>query len=363
MVSGPLERAIRAAFGQQKPAELTDRTGGVGLIYVGLSAPPGDRDSVVVNLGRRTGDPSIRLIEGSRFTFTNQNWDKVVVVAYQLDPKLDAAASTRFTARSGNIPLAWSITFYVLAGFFVLAFVYHRFILPYPPSDRPTGRGGRHVLADFVETFGSFFRKKGIGASVAFLLLFRFAEAQLVKLASPFLLDAREVGGLSLTTGEVGFAYGTVGVAALTAGGLIGGFLAARNGLKHWLWPMVVAINIPNAVYIFLAYAQPESLAVVNAAVAVEQFGYGFGFTAYMLYMILAAEGEHKTAHFAICTGFMALGMMIPGMFSGWLQEIIGYERFFVWILIATIPGFAVSGLIRVDPTFGIKTSDEDANH
>jgi PAT family beta-lactamase induction signal transducer AmpG len=209
----------------------------------------------------------------------------------------------------------------------------------------------------------SFFRKDRILVILAFLLLFRFAEAQLVKIAAPFLLDGTEAGGLGLGTTEVGFVYGTIGVLMLTLGGLMGGFLAARHGLKSWLWWMVLAINLPNAVYIFLAYVQPQSFWLINAAVGLEQFGYGFGFTAYMLYMIYASRGEHETAHFAICTGFMALGMMIPGMFSGAIQEWLGYQHFFVWILMATVPSFIVAGLIPLDREFGrqqVITQDHD---
>jgi PAT family beta-lactamase induction signal transducer AmpG len=187
-------------------------------------------------------------------------------------------------------------------------------------------------------------------------LLYRFAEAQLVKMVAPFLLDAREAGGLGLTTAQFGFVYGTVGIAALTCGGLLGGILAARKGLKFWLWWMVLAIHLPDAVFVYLAYARPDNLVVINVCIAVEQFGYGFGFTAYMLYMIYIARGAHATAHYAICTGFMALGMMVPGMFSGWLEDIIGYRHFFVWVLLATIPGFAVVKLIPLDSEFGKKT-------
>lgn len=256
--------------------------------------------------------------------------------------------------RTGDVPLAWSLTFYLVAGLFVGFAAWHQATLPRPAGDRRrpdvdlTG-----LIAGFVETFVSFFRKPGIAAALAFLLLYRFAEAQLVKMASPFLLDAVAEGGLGLGTTQVGFVYGTVGVAALTVGGLLGGFLAARHGLKFWLWWMVAAINLPNAAYLFLAWAQPEAFWVVNAAVVVEQFGYGFGFTAYMLYMIQVAEGEHETAHFAICTGFMALGMMLPGMFSGALQEWLGYRDFFAWVLLATLPSFAVAALVRLKPGFG----------
>jgi len=256
--------------------------------------------------------------------------------------------------RTGNVPLAWSLTFYLLAALFVGFGAWHQAMLPRPAADRRRPNATlAGLFTGFLETFASFFRKPGIVAILAFLLLFRFAEAQLAKMASPFLLDPPAEGGLGLGTTEVGFVYGTVGVLMLTLGGLAGGFLAARNGLKFWLWWMVAAINLPNAVYILLAWAQPEAYWLINAAVGVEQFGYGFGFTAYMLYMIHVAEGEHETAHFAICTGFMALGMMLPGMFSGWLQELLGYRHFFVWVLLATLPSFAAAYFIPLHDRFG----------
>jgi PAT family beta-lactamase induction signal transducer AmpG len=170
------------------------------------------------------------------------------------------------------------------------------------------------------------------------------------------------VGGLGLTTGEVGFIYGTIGVAMLTIGGVLGGILAAKDGLKKWLWWMVIAINLPNMVYVFLAIVQPDSFWVVTAGVAIEQFGYGFGFTAYMLYCIYISQGEHKTTHYAISTGFMALGMMIPGMISGWLQELIGYSNFFVWVVIATVPAFIVTAYIPLDSEFGKKSMENHNN-
>jgi len=253
---------------------------------------------------------------------------------------------------------AWAITFYLLAGLFVLFFVWHRFALPRPAEDVPKLHTTfAEVFRGFIETFASFFHKPQIGLILAFLLLFRFSEAQLVKLSAPFLLDPPELGGLALSTGQVGFAYGTIGVLMLVLGGLTGGFLAARHGLKRWLLWMVIAINLPNAVYIFLATTLPENLVIINLAIGVEQFGYGFGFAAYMLYMLYISNGVHQTAHYAISTGFMALGMMIPGMFSGWLQELIGYQYFFIWVLAATVPSFIVTLLIPLDKSFGKKKS------
>jgi PAT family beta-lactamase induction signal transducer AmpG len=204
-------------------------------------------------------------------------------------------------------------------------------------------------VKEFLATFSSFFRRPGILTMVAFLLLYRLGEAQLMKLVSPFLLDAREMGGLGLTTTQVGLVYGTVGIIALTVGGVLGGIVASRDGLKKWLWPMLFAIHLPDAVFIYLAFAQPENIWVIQAGIAIEQFGYGFGFTAYLLYMLQISRGPHQTAHYAICTGFMAMGMMFPGMWSGALQDAIGYPKFFLWVLIATIPSFLVAARVRVE--------------
>ena len=165
-------------------------------------------------------------------------------------------------------------------------------------------------------------------------------------IASPFLLDAPAAGGLGLDTSTVGFIYGTVGVIALTAGGILGGIFIARRGLRKSLWQMVCAMNLPNLVYLYLAYAHPESETVISACVAVEQLGYGFGFTALTYFMMLFSAGKQQTAHYALCTGFMALGMMLPGMVSGWIQELIGYRHFFLWIMLATLPSFLATQAI-----------------
>jgi PAT family beta-lactamase induction signal transducer AmpG len=272
----------------------------------------------------------------------------------QVDPKLSKVSSATFEGLSGNIPFAWSITFYVLTGMFVLFFLYHRFMLPRPAADLPVAEG-KNLIREFLSTFASFFKKENVGVALAFFLFFRLGESQLVKLASPFLLDSRESDGLGLTTSDVGIIYGTIGIVFLTIGGILGGYLASKKGLKYWIWWMTLAINLPNLVYVYLSYATPSNFAVIASSVAIEQFGYGFGFTAYMLFMIMFAEGKSKTAHFAICTGFMALDMMIPGMISGWLQEIIGYQNFFIWVMICTLPGFFVIKFLKIDPQFGIK--------
>lgn len=353
-----LEEIIVDLFGEpKKEAAAGSIAGNTGAVYFHLSNKPEEGEEIVVNFGRETGDKSISLIEGARFTFNDQNWNKPAYALIQLDPKLKKASSASFEARAGNVPLSWIITFTVLTIMFLLFFIYHKLILPYPNTDKATlAAEDSSIFQEFFKTFILFFKREHIGIIIGFLLLYRLGESQLVKMAAPFLLDTSEVGGLGLTTGEVGIVYGSVGIIALTLGGLLGGILAARHGLKHWLWYMVIAINIPNVVYVYLSSVQPESFFIINLCVAVEQFGYGFGFTAYMLFMIYVSEGDHKTAHFAITTAFMALGMMIPGMVSGWLQELIGYQNFFIWVVIATIPAFVISKFIPLDADFGKKT-------
>ena len=244
------------------------------------------------------------------------------------------------------VPRAWSVTFYLLAILFVLLFLYHQFILPKPGNDVPVKNG--NPLNAFFQTFITFFQKKGIIAALAFILLFRFAESQLVKIASPFLLDNPEVGGLGLNTMQVGTIYGVVGLIALTIGGILGGIFMAKNGLKHGIWWMTAAMNLPNIVYVYLAFVHPSNIWLISSAVAIEQLGYGFGFTALTYFMMLFSKGPQQTAHYAICTGFMALGMMLPGMISGYIQELIGYQNFFLWIMICTIPSFIAVKYIKI---------------
>lgn len=258
----------------------------------------------------------------------------------------------RLTEFTGNTGFAWSIVFLVMAALFLLLMVYHRFVLPVPAADRGFVGTGNAGMA-FLLVFKEFLAKKDIRLLIAFLLLYRFGESQLVKLAPPFLLDSNAKGGLGLSTADVGIVYGSIGMVALTAGGLLGGYLIARDGLKRWLWPMALAINLPHLVYVYLALALPTNLYLIGTAVAFEQLGYGFGFTAYVLFMIMSADGQHKTAHYAICAGFMAMGMMLPGMLSGWIQASIGYASFFIWVCAAAIPCFVVTAMIQVDPGFG----------
>lgn len=407
-ISGPLGRGISAAFGED-PAEASATAGNVGIVPFRLSGPPPEGEEVAVTLTHSDGDESLKLVEGERFVFTAENWDRPFAAVVQLDKNLDEPTAATFRGTSGNIPLAWSITFFVIAGVFLALMAWHVFALPRPAADVPRaeGAGGASGVVQYLvflvlfaallavllvpmmiaglvapRTTGpwgrmfralpfsgsplanaitTFFEKPEIGIAVAFVLLYRFAEGQVVKLVIPFLVDPVEAGGLALTTGQVGIAYGTVGVACLTVGGILGGWLISRDGIGTWLWPMVAAINVPNVVYLVLAIARPDGLVWPILGIAIEQFGYGFGFAAFLMVLIYIARGESKTAHYAIATGFMALGMMIPGMFSGWLEDLIGYQNFFTWVLIATIPSFLVAARMKIDPTFGKKEPEPAA--
>ncbi len=251
----------------------------------------------------------------------------------------------------GRVNRAWAAVFMLVAVVFALAAFYHLWALPRPPTDHDGRRAA--PLAGFFAVFASFFRKKNLAIILAFLLLYRLAEAQLLKLVAPYLLDERRVGGLGLSTQDVGLLYGTIGILALTVGGLLGGYAISRVGLKRMLWPMLVSMHLPIAVFVLLALGQPHSLVIIGGALTVEQFGYGFGFTAYLVYMMMVSEGEHRTAHYAICTGFMALGMMLPGLPAGWLEDHLGYLKFFTWVCVATLPSFVATALLKIDPAYG----------
>ena len=358
-ISEPLGNYIKTRFGEKRDTDIPlivgQKTGNAGLIAVRLNRKPEPGKEMVLNTRFSSGDKSISLVSGERLVFNENNWDKPAWLVVQLDKKLTTEVNGTFTAASGNLPLAWSITFYILAGFLLLIFIYHRFALPHPASDAPKNHRASEIMREFGLTFKSFFSKEGIGLAITFMLLYRLGEAMLVKMASPFLLDTREVGGLGLTTGQVGLVYGTVGVISLTLGGIVGGIAASRKGLKYWIWPMALCITLPHLAYLYLSWFMPQNMFLVNMAVAIEQFGYGFGFTAYMLYLIYFSNGEHKTAHYAICTGFMALGMMLPGMIAGWIQELIGYNHFFIFVMICAIPTLTVIPFLKIDRSFGKK--------
>lgn len=260
-----------------------------------------------------------------------------------------------------NIPLSWQITMCVTAVVFTLVTLYHIFIIPKPATDKST-LGDKDVTAgaiftEFGRTFKTYFMKKGVWLAIIFMLLYRLPEAFLIKLCQPFLVAKTELGGLGMSTAGVGIAYGTIGVLFLTIGGILGGIFASRVGLKKSLWLMAACMTLPCITFVYLAMFQPSDLTVISTAIAIEQFGYGFGFTAYMLYMMYFSEGEFKTSHYAICTAFMAASMLIPGMFAGFIQEAIGYVNFFWMVMVCCIATLVVTFFVdrKIDPNYGKK--------
>lgn len=255
-----------------------------------------------------------------------------------------------------SIRYSWSLMFYLMAGLFIAFWLYHNWALPRPDEDseKHTKTMG-DIIQEFRQTVVTFFQKPQVWVGICFMLFYRMPEGLLAKVSALFLVDSIRNGGLGLSDVEYGMVQGTIGVIGLTIGGILGGIAASRDGLKRWLWPMVMAITLPDLVYVLLAYMLPSNLIFISSCVFVEQFGYGFGFSAYMLYLIYYSQGEHKTSHYALCTAFMALSMMIPGLFAGALQESVGYRTFFIIVVVACSMTYIVTSLLKIDPQFGKK--------
>ena len=258
-----------------------------------------------------------------------------------------------------NIKYSWSLMFYGMAGLFIAFWLWHNYILPRPSEDKGMTRlSGGEIMQEFWQTLKTFFKKPQVWAGICFMLFYRMPEGLLAKVSALFLIDASHNGGLGLSPAEYGLVQGTVGVIGLTLGGILGGIVASRDGLKRWLWPMVMAITLPDLVYVYLSYVLPQNFLIINVCIFIEQFGYGFGFSAYMLYLIYYSQGEHKTAHYALCTAFMALSMMIPGLFAGALQESVGYPAFFLIVVAACAMTYIVTACLKIDPEFGKKKTE-----
>ncbi len=259
-----------------------------------------------------------------------------------------------------NIPLSWTVTLSVATAIFAIVTVYHLFIIPKPDADRPTLQGkvdAGAILGEFVRSFKTYFMKPGVVLAIIFMLCYRLPEAFLLKLCMPFLVDTQAAGGLGMSTASVGIAYGTIGTIFLTIGGILGGIFVSRLGLKKSLWIMAGCMTLPCITFVYLAIAQPTDLVIISTAISIEQFGYGFGFTAYMLYMMYFSDGEFKTSHYAICTAFMAASMLLPGMVAGFIQEALGYVNFFWMVMACCVATLVVTFFVdkKIDPTYGKK--------
>ena len=262
---------------------------------------------------------------------------------------------------SQDIPFSWRITMLVTAVMFSATTLYHTFFIPRSDNDRSVlgaeKASSKAIFREFARSFTTYFKKPGVVLAITFMLLYRLPEAFLLKLCMPFLVASKEMGGLALSTAEVGIVYGTIGVIFLTLGGILGGIFASRLGLKRSLWVMAACMTLPCLTFVYLAIDLPTNLIIISIAIAIEQFGYGFGFTAYMLYMMHFSEGEFKTSHYAICTAFMALSMLLPGMVAGYIQEAIGYVNFFWMVMGCCVATLFVTFFAekKIDPNYGMK--------
>lgn len=330
------------------------------VIFIALSSPPAKGETIVVNLGRKSGSKDIDLPKNQtgRFEFTDLNWNKPVTAVIRVDHNLTSKTSSLFTATAGNIAFSWTVSLGAIGVILLLLAVYHRIVLP---RSIETKEKTKVDLKVYGAVFASFFTKPGIIPALIFFLMYRLGEAQLVKVATPFLVDSRNSGGIGLTSAQYGIVYGTLGMICLTLGGILGGVVASKYGLKRMIWLMALAMNIPISVYIYLSLFQPAPGDLsIYLAIATEQMGYGFGFTAYMLYMLsFVGESKFKTAEFAIGTSLMALGMMIPGMISGYMKELLGYQHFFIYVLLCAIPGMIAIRFLKINPIFGIKKKEK----
>lgn len=329
------------------------------VVYIALSAPPEEGETVVANLSRETGSKDIDLSRTTtgRFEFDSNNWNKPVAAALKVNHNLTGETTTQFLITAGNIAFSWTASLIILGLVLLAIAIYNKIMMPYPDEKKTDERMGWKVYKD---VFVSFFSKPGVVPAMVFFLFYRLGESQLLKVATPFLVDSRSAGGIGLTSAQYGIIYGTVGMLSLTVGGILGGILAARVGLKKVIFIMALWLNLPSVVYIYLAHFQPMPGSLpVYLSVAFEQFGYGYGFTAYMLYMLhYVGESKYKTAEYAIGTSLMALGMMLPGMISGAMKELLGYENFFIYIIICSIPGLLAIKFLKIDPSFGIKKQE-----
>jgi PAT family beta-lactamase induction signal transducer AmpG len=262
-----------------------------------------------------------------------------------------------------QIAYTWCLMFYGLAALFIAIWLYHSYIMPRATRDIPHKTNTREVMAGVITAFKTFFQKLPklqMLYAMLFLLFYRFPEALLTKMSVTFLMRPHSAGGLGLSPQEFGLASGTVGVIGLTLGGILGGMLAGRDGFKRWLWPMVCAITLPDIVYVYMSYAMPENLFIISSCLFIEQFGYGIGFTALTLYMLYFSKGSFQTSHYAFCTAISYLGLMLPGMLSGWMKDILGYRTFFIIVMALCTITFAVTALIKVDPEFGKKKENDE---
>lgn len=336
-----------------------ESVGNIGIVKLHLSKKPNDDDEYRVKLNHIGGSDGIKIIEGSELKFTSRNWNKPAYVVFQTVDEQSQFVEARFIAQSDKNSLAWTITFGILGVLFLIFFFYHRFVLPEPTTDQSVRAAHRSdPLNEFFRTFFRFFEKEKVVLVICFILLFNLGEGLHSRILPSFMLDPKKMGGLELTTIDVGLINGIIGISSLVLGGILGGIIISYTGLKKMKWWMIAAVNFPNIVFIYSSYFQPNSIFILGSFVAFEQFGYGFGFTFLLLYMIYYSQGEYRTSHYSITLSIMVLGIMLSGMFGGIIQEAFGYKYFFILVALSSIPSLILAKFIPLDSTFGKRKND-----
>ena len=252
--------------------------------------------------------------------------------------------------KNSGVALAWTAIYALLGAMMIVLGLYNMWVLPAGRNPVSTSTSARDIAATLYEVIVEYFKKPGIWICVLFIILFRAGEAQVQSIGPLFLKASRELGGLGLSTTELGAVYGSAGTIAFIVGSIAGGYFTARLGLKRAILPLILAVNLPNIVFYLLALYQPTNIVVIGAALGAEMFGYGFGFVGLILYMMqVVAPGKYQTAHYALSTGIMQLGFALFKYVSGDVQNALGYQHFFLWVLACAMPVAIMSQMISMN--------------
>lgn len=344
----------------QDTTGTNDLVGNIGIVKFYLSKQPSKDDEYLVKVDLVDGDEKFKVIEGKSLKFTSRNWNKPAFAVIQLDSSVTQKSTAVFNARIEKFPLGWSITFGIISALFFLLMIYHKIVLPdVAKDDSLLNKKSTSVGKEFYRSFARFFEKKKIIVIILFLLFYLFGRAQVIKIVPLFLLDSKNLGGLGLSSSELGLINIIISNFFFVIGSVLGGFLIYKKGLKHWTTTFLILSNLPLVVYIYFSWFQPSNFWVLTSCIAIDSIGYGLGFSFIMMYMIYVSEGEYRTSHFAIASGFMSLGLMFAGMLSGFIQQAIGYKFFFIWVVVSTFPAFVITKFIPLEYGFGKKKLSE----
>ncbi|MEW6004398.1 MAG: MFS transporter [Stygiobacter sp.] len=338
---------------------LNDLVGNIGIIKFHLSKKPSEKDEYVISLKFVDGDNKFKVIEGNTLKFTSLNWNKPAFAVIQIDSNVTNKTIATFSAGVEKFSFGWTITFGFLSLIFLLLFVFHKFILPYPSNDEALiEKKNTTVGKEFFRSFARYFEKKKIILIILFFILYLFGHSQITKVLPQFLTDDKIIGGLYLQNYIVKIIKG-ISTITFALGSLIAGFIIYKKGLKSLMMIFTLMMNISLAVYIYLSWFLPNNFWIVTSLIGFENLCYGFGFSLILMYILNVSEGNYPSSHFAISFGFMSLGILLSEFSSLIIKDSFGYKYFFIWVLISTIPSFILVKLIPIEYNFGKKKISE----